>query len=112
MLYKKFDRSPSSKIMSKHSEYKKVLTFFTASALFSSFSNAILPVHFLDSGVTLLGLAISHLLPWLFHPLLLFVFRKFSAKKAMVFAIVISRPNSNAIRSPYLVGTRDPTIAT
>lgn len=76
--------------MSKHSEYKKVLTFFTASALFSSFSNAILPVHFLDSGVTLLGLAISHLLPWIFHPLLLFIFRKFSAKKAMIFAIAIS----------------------
>ena len=75
--------------MSKHSEYKKVHTFFTASALFSSFSNAILPVHFLDSGVTLLGLAISHLCLGYFIPLLL-LYSGSSLQKAMIFAIAIS----------------------
>lgn len=76
--------------MSKQSEYKKLLTFLVVSAFFGSFSGSVLPVHFLDSGISMPALAFSHMLPWLFHPFLIMAFRRLPAKKSMAFALAIS----------------------
>lgn len=71
-------------------EYKKLIIFLTVSAFFGAFSGSILPIHYLDNGISIVHMSIASVITWIAQLVALLFIRRLKSNKSLVIAIVFS----------------------
>lgn len=73
----------------RKSQYFKLLLFFTAGNIFGTFSGSVLPVHYLESGVTMTQMAIGQLIIFATHSIALLIIRQYRAKMGFYLSTIL-----------------------